>query len=65
MSHEADDVRKETGARLWPETAAPDTDDGELAAAASRALEIGCVDDADDDDASWAAEKLPTARRTS
>ena len=58
MSQEADDAMKEAEARLCPETAAPDTDDGDLAAASSRALRIGCVDDADDDDASLAAEKL-------
>ena len=58
MSQEADDAMKEAKARLCPETAAPDTDDGDIAAAASRALGIGCVDDANDDDASLAAEKL-------
>ena len=58
MSQEVDDAMKEAEARLCPETAAPDTDDGDIAAAASRALGIGCVDDADDDDASLAAEKL-------
>ena len=58
MSQEADDAMKEAKARLCPETAAPDIEDGDIAAAASRALGIGCVDDADDDDASLAAEKL-------
>ena len=60
LSQEAENAMKEAEARLHPGTAAaPDTDDdGDLAAAASRALGIGCVDDADDDDASLAAEKL-------
>ena len=60
ISQEAENAMKEAEARLYPEmAAAPDTDDdGDLAAAASRALGIGCVDDADDDDASSAAEKL-------
>ena len=58
MSQEVDDAMKEAEARLCPETAAPDIEDGDIAAAASRALGIGCVDDADDDDASLAAEKL-------
>ena len=58
MSQEADDAMKEAEARPCPETAAPDIEDGDIAAAASRALGIGCVDDADDDDASLAAEKL-------
>ena len=55
---EVDDAVKEAEARLCLETAAPDIEDGDIAAAASRALGIGCVDDADDDDASLAAEKL-------
>ena len=60
ISQEAENAMKEAEARLYPEmAAAPDTDDdGDLAAAASRAMGIGCVDDADDDDASSAAEKL-------
>ena len=60
ISQEAENAMKEAEPRLYPEmAAAPDTDDdGDLAAAASRALGIGCVDDADDDDASSAAEKL-------
>ena len=58
MSQEVDDAMKEAEARLCLETAAPDIEDGDIAAAASRALGIGCVDDADDDDASLAAEKL-------
>ena len=58
MSPEAENAMKEAEARLIPETAAPDIEDGDLAAAASRALGIGCVDDADDDDASLAAEKF-------
>jgi len=58
MSQEADDAMKEAEARMCPETAAPDTDDGDLAAAAARALGIWCVDDADDDDGPLAAEKL-------
>ena len=58
MSQEVDDAMKEAEARLCPETAAPDIEDGDIAAAASRALGIGCVDDADNDDASLAAEKF-------
>ena len=58
MSQEVDDAMKEAKARLCPETAAPDIEDGDIAAAASRALGIGCVDDVDDDDASLAAEKF-------